>query len=250
MPERPPLPPLEDDGLPTLPTGEPVLQRWFVLTVLLLTPVALVVTVWAFASIDREAISPAERRPPGDATVTVERGQAQLATTMEAEPGPACGQAVRLVGDAGSRAAARAALAGACRLIDGGGFPLARDGLVRWIAADGRLRIATFELAGVESSARLEDERIVIELNAKFQFDDAGRAAPALLGQLVLLGDEDWPGAPVGASTALEAALAERDACALLDFDEPPRGCADVAELLGAADPLAELLDAGYRDDR
>jgi len=250
MPERPPLPPLKDDGLPTLPTGEPVLQRWFVLTLLLLTPVTIGVTIWAFASIDREMIGPAERRPAGDSVVTVERGQAQLATTMEAEPGPGCGQAVRLIGDAGSRAAARVALAGACQLIDSGRFPLARAGLVRWIAADGWLRIATFELAGVESSARLEAGRIVIELNAKFQFDDAVRAAPALLQQLVLLSDQEWPGAPVGASTALEAALAEHESCLLLAFDEPPRGCSDVAELLDRPDPRAELLGAGYRDDR
>jgi hypothetical protein len=47
------LPPLQGDGLPTLPTGEPVLARWFVLTMLLLAPIAIAVTVWAFLSIPR-----------------------------------------------------------------------------------------------------------------------------------------------------------------------------------------------------
>jgi predicted RNA polymerase sigma factor len=38
--DRPSQPPLRDDGLPTLPTGEPVLHRWFVVALLLLAPVA------------------------------------------------------------------------------------------------------------------------------------------------------------------------------------------------------------------
>ncbi|MFO7778424.1 MAG: hypothetical protein R6V28_08740, partial [Nitriliruptoraceae bacterium] len=90
------LPPLRDDGLPTLATGEPVLQRWFVITLLVLVPLALAVTVWAFLAIDREPLSAAERRPAGGPEVTIARGGAMLSETRDAEPGPGCSQAIRI----------------------------------------------------------------------------------------------------------------------------------------------------------
>ncbi|MEX2420857.1 MAG: hypothetical protein WD670_03465, partial [Actinomycetota bacterium] len=167
-----------DDGLPTLATGEPVLQRWFVLAMLVLVPVTIAVGVWGLLAIDREPLTAAERRPAGGAEITIERGDATLATTVDAEPGPDCAQAIRIVGDPGSRAAASVAMARACELIDSGDFPRARDGLVEWIESGGQLRIATFEMSGVDSSSRVEDGRIVMELNAKFQFDDAVIGTP------------------------------------------------------------------------
>ncbi len=245
------LPPMKDDGLPTLPTGEPVLQRWFVVTMLVLVPVALAVTVWAFLSIDRDPVTAAERRPAGGPQVTIARGEAMLAETQDAVAGPGCAQAIRLVGDAGSQAAAAAALEAACEVVDSGRHPEVREGLVAWIAGSGQLRIATFELAGVESSTRLEDDRLVMELNAKFQFEDAARAAPAVLHQLALLSDPAWPGEPVGVTTELAAARIQLEACRTLDLgEELPRGCRDVEELLDADDPAADLLEVGFRDDR
>lgn len=242
---------MREDGLPTLATGEPVLQRWFVITLLIMVPLAMAVTVWAFLAIDREPLSAAERRPAGGPEVTIARGEAMLSETRDAEPGPGCSQAIRVVGDAGSRTTASSALETVCELIDRGDFPLLREGLVDWIAGSGQLRIATFELSGVESSARLEDERLIIELNAKFQFQDARRAAPSLVHQLVLLTDPSWPGAPVGVSTELVAAEEQLRACEALDFgDDLPRGCRDAAELLAADDPVADLLAVGFRDDR
>jgi hypothetical protein len=249
--ERSSLPPMQDDGLPTLPTGEPVLQRWFVVALLLLAVAALAATVWGFASIDREQLSAAERRPAGGAEVTIERGDAMLAETLDASPGPDCAQAVRLVGDTGSQAAARVAMRAACDLIATGDFPRAREGLVEWIAADGVMRIATFELSGVESSTRVEDDRLILELNAKFQFEDAVTGAPAVVHQLELIADPAWPGQAVGAGTELEAARSQMDACQRLDFpDQPPRGCLDVEELLAEEDPIDALLEVGFRDDR
>jgi len=245
------LPPMQDDGLPTLPTGEPVLQRWFVLALIALGVVALAVTVWALASIDREQLSAAERRPAGGAEVTIERGEAMLADTQDASPGPDCAQGIRLVGDAGSQAAARVAMAGACQLIATGDFPRARDGLVEWIAADGLMRIATFELSGVESSTRFVDERLILELNAKFQFEDAVTGTPAVIHQLELITDPLWPGEPIGATTELEAARSQHEACRRLEFPgEPPRGCLDVEELLAEEDPIGALVEVGFRDDR
>jgi hypothetical protein len=248
--ERPSLPPLREDGLPTLPTGEPVLQRWFVLGLLALIPLTVAVTVWAFSSIDRDELTAAERRPAGGPEVTIARGEAVISETLDVEPGPGCAQAIRIVGDSGSRAAARRALDGACQLIDSGAVPAARDGLVEWVRADGQLRIATFELAGVESSTRLEDGRMVMELNAKFQFEDAIRGTPALIHQLVLLTDPAWPGEAVSATVELEAARAQLDACERVDLGpEPQRGCLDAEELLASDDPLGDLVAVGFRDD-
>jgi hypothetical protein len=248
-PDGPPsgLPPLEGDGLPTLPTGEPVLHRWFVLAMLVLVPLALVVTVWAALSIQRDELSAAERRPPGGETVTIERGAAELPTTQQVEPGPGCSQAIRIVGDDGARAAGRRALEGACALLGTGEFAEAERGLRTWIRAGGQLRIAAFELTGVESSTRLEDDRLVMELNAKFQFEDATRAAPAVLHQLVLLADPDFPGTAISAERELLGARTQAAACALLPaVDHPPRGCLDATELLEEDDPLQSLVDAGY----
>ncbi len=245
------LPPLQDDGLPTLPTGEPVLQRWFVLAMLVLAPVAIAVTVWAFLSIDRDPVGAAERRPAGGPEVTIARGDAMLSETRDAVPGPGCAQAIRIIGDAGSQAAATGALAAACEVVDSDRHPELREGLVAWIAGGGQLRVATFELSGVESSTRVEDDRLVMELNAKFQFDDAVRGAPAVLHQLALLSDPAWPGQPVGVTTELTAARIQHEACRTLDLgEELPRGCRDVEELLAADDPVGDLLEVGFRDDR
>ena len=243
------LPPMIDDGLPTLPTGEPVLQRWFVIALLALAVLAIAVTAWGLLAIDREPLSAAERRPAGGPQVTIARGEAMIAETQEAVPGPDCAQAIRLVGDSGSRAAAEVAIGGACDLIATGDFPRAREGLVNWIANGGQARIATFELAGVESSTRVEDGRFILELNAKFQFEDAVSGTPAVIHQLELLADESWPGQPVSAQTELEAARAQQRACTVLDLgEEAPRGCLDVDELLADDDPIAALLEVGFRD--
>lgn len=249
MSDRPPLPPLRDDGLPTLPTGEPVLHRWFVIAMLILVPIALGVSLWAASEvISHEPIPPAERRPPGDATTTVDRGEAVLGTIEDSEPGPSCGSSVRLVGDDGARAAAARALGATCSLLRRGGFDEAEAGLREWATSRGQLRFAVFERSGVESSLRAADDgRLVLELNASFQFEDATRAAPAIIGQLTQLAQASFPGEPITAETALTAAEAQAEACDMLVFpDHEPRGCLDVAELLAEPDPLGSLVAAGY----
>lgn len=252
MSDRPPLPPLRDDGLPTLPTGEPVLHRWFVIAMLILVPIALGVSLWAAAQVvDHEPIPPAERRPPGDAQTTVDRGEAVLGTIDDSEPGPSCGSAVRLVGDDGARAAAARALGATCSLLRRGEFEEAETGLRQWATNRGQLRFAVFERSGVESSLRATDDgRLVLELNASFQFEDATRAAPAIIGQLTQLAQASFPGEPITAETALTAAEAQAEACDMLVFpDHEPRGCLDVEELLAEPDPLGALTDAGYQSE-
>lgn len=243
------LPPLRGDGLPALPTGEPVLARWFVILMLLLVPVAIAVTVWAFLSIPGgDDVAPAERRPVGGASVTIDRGDAQLGESTETEPGPTCAEPIALVGDSGARAAGARAMEQTCTLLGQGDYEAAREGLRAWVASSGQLRFATFEVAAVGGSARVEDDAIVLELNARYLFEDARRAAPVVLHQLVLIGDPDWPGAPVSAERELRAAEIHADACDRMTFQtQDPPGCGDVRDLLAEPDPLAALIEAGFR---
>jgi len=246
---RPPLPPLRDDGLPTLPTGEPVLARWFVITMLLLVPIALIVTVVAWRAADREPPAAIERRPAGTETITHDRGDALFPTSEGAEPGPSCAEGVQLTGDRAAISAGRRALSAACQLIASGGLPLAEAGLATWLASDPLVRVGTFEASGVDASARSEDWRIVLELNARYLFEDATRAAPVVIHQLGLIGQPDWPGAIISAQ-AEAASLAEQlRACGRLSLpDGVPRPCRDAAELLALADLVGELIAVGFRD--
>lgn len=235
------------DGLPALPDGEPVLARWFAILMVVLVPVGLAVSAWAFLSFDREELTAAERRPPGTAVVTHERGTAVLNEITDTEPGPGCAAGIEVFGDDGARAAGIRTLGAVCTLLGRGGFEEAAAGLEAWAAADGRLRFAVFEVTGLDSSARREDGRVLIELNAKFQFADATLAAPFVIHELTHLAG-GWPGAPVTDAGELRALEAQARACGRLVIrDEPPRGCRDAQEVLAEDDPLSRLQDAGYR---
>ncbi len=236
------------DGLPSLPSGEPVLHRWFVILMLVLVPAGIAVTVWAFLSIGRESIDVAARRPVGTATVTHDRGDAALNRTTDRVAGPGCAGGITLVGDRGATAAGRRALSATCQLLESGRFPTAQQGLARWAAEDGVLRFAVFERSGVDSSARIDDGHPVIELNARYQFQDATQAAPFVVHELVHLASGGWPGAPVTAAGELAAMQAQAAACGRLAFaTQAPRGCVDAETLAAADDPLARLQAAGYR---
>jgi hypothetical protein len=246
---RPPLPPLRDDGLPTLPTGEPVLARWFVIVMLLLVPVALGVTYVAWQATDRQPLGTVERRLVGGPTITLDRGDAQFPEASETQPGPDCAEAATLVGDDSARAAARRALGATCQLVRDLDLPASAVGLEVWLATDALMRVGVFERSGVDASARLEDGRIVLELNARFLFEDATRAAPALIHQFVLIGQPDWPGATITADAEIAAAREQLVACARLVLPAgPPRACLDAQELLDLDDPRAALVAAGFRD--
>jgi len=246
---RPPLPPLRDDGLPTLATGEPVLARWFVIVMLLLVPVAIAVTVIAWQAASREPPAAIERRSVGTATVTTDRGDALFPESDAAEPGPSCAEEVLLTGDRSAVSAARRALSATCQLIASGELPLAAAGLEAWLQAGAVARVGTFERSGVDASARSEEGGIVLELNARYLFEDATRAAPVVVHQLALIGQLDWPGMPVSAQ-AEAAALAEQlRACGRLSLpDGTPRPCRDAAELLGLDDLVGALIGVGFRD--
>lgn len=238
-------------GRPTLPTGEPVLARWFVIAMLIIVPIGIGVTIWAFLSFDREALAAAGRRPVGDLIQTHDRGQAVLAATRDEEAFLGCIEGITLVGDEGGIATVRRALQATCQLAEGTFGQQVEEGLVRLAAAGGIVRVAVFEQTGVDASTRIEDGVPVIELNAKFQFDDGTKAAPALVHELVHLG-AGWPATGVvDAAAELNAIEQQQRACTTLVFrDKPPRTCLDSAELLAEPDPLRALVDVGYLDDR
>lgn len=246
---RPPLPPLRSDGLPTLATGEPVLARWFVIVMLLLVPIALVVSLFAWRATEREPLGTIERRPIGGPTFTIDRGDAQFPEALDTEPGPDCAAAATLIGDDSARAAARRSLGATCQLVRDLDLPVAAAGLEAWLASDGLMRVGVFERSGIDASTRLEDGRLVLELNARFLFEDATRAAPALIHQFVLMGQPDWPGATVTADAELTAAHEQLVACARLVLPAGlPRACTDAEELLALDDARAALIAAGFRD--
>lgn len=238
-----------DDGLPTDSTGAPLLARWFAIAMVVLAPIAIVVTVVAFLSAGGSRIDPAARRPPGTETVTHDRGDATLNQIRTAEAGPDCASDIQMVGDDAARRSLRRALSATCQLLQRSEFEIAAEGMRRWAREDGVARIAVFELTGVDSSARMEDGRLVVELNAKFQIEPGSHGAPALVHELTHLA-AGMPGSVVTASAELAAVRAQAEACERLVYpEEPPRGCRDAAQLLAQADPLASLRRAGYPDD-
>ena len=242
------------DGLPSMPDGEPLLQRWFVIPMIVLVVAGIGVSIWMFSVLlAKEEIPLAERRPPGTAEVTHDRGQAVLNDTQDTEPGPGCAERVELFGDAGARGTVRAAMEAVCGLLATGDFPQAEQGLDVFVEAGGQVRVAIFELTGVESSARVETiadsdaQRLVIELNPRFQFEPGFRAAPMIIHELTHMAHA-WPGEPVDAEGELEAMAAQHRACQAITFGaEPPRGCLDAELLTDAPDAVEQLVDAGYR---
>lgn len=234
------------DGLPALPTGEPVLARWFVLMMLVLVPIGFGVTVWAFASIEGTEISAAARRPPGTTTFTHDRGVAVLNETREVEPAPSCAEGLDLIGDRGARATVFRAVDATCPLLLRPEYELAAVGLERLRRNGGHFRVAVFELTGVDASTRVEDGEWVVELNAKFQFDDAVRATPMVIAELAHIG-AGWPEQAVTSGQMLAALRLQDRACRDLRYrGETPRGCLDAAEVLAAEDPLLALEEAGF----
>ncbi len=234
------------DGLPALPSGEPLLARWFVLALLVLVPTGVAVVAWAFLSISPPTIDAAARRPPGSAAVTHERGDAALNEIQVAERGPDCASEIAMVGDDSARAAIRRALGAACQLLVEPEYAAARTGLRQWASSGGMVRMAVFELTGVDGSARREEGRLVVELNAKFQFESGARAAPVIIHELVHFA-HGTPGRSVTAEDELVAMQAQELACRrLVMSDQPPRACRDADELLASSDPIERLEAAGY----
>lgn len=242
------------DGLPALPNGEPLLARWFVLAMLVLGLVAVTLTVVFLSTrvepVD-EAFPVAERRPPGTTEVTHDRGRIVLAEDTTSEQPVTCAENVRLVGDDGGRSTLQRAFGVLCAELASpgdGALGAVAEGLDRFDAAGGIARVALGEATGVDSSLRVEDGELVLEIAPKFQFDNGRLAAPFLAHELAHLAG-GWPEVAVDAEdevTAMAAQLAMCEAVLERIDAEAPRGCRDAQLLLEGPDPAAALRDAGY----
>ncbi len=241
------------DGLPAEPDGTPLLARWFVLAMLALSVVAISMTAFALAQrVDppAEVFPAAERRNPGTAEVTHERGQVVIADDTSVSQPVTCAPRVRLVGDEGGRATLQRAFGVLCAQLDADDGSLAQvaAGLAALDDAGGIARIAQAAATGIDSSARIEDGVPVVELAPKFQFENARLGAPFLAHELFHLGSDDWPGTPVTAEDEAGAMRVQLEVCNGLRAPEDalPRGCGDAAELLDADDPVGALREAGF----
>jgi hypothetical protein len=236
-----------------MPDGEPLLARWFVVSMLVLSLVAVGLTVFALtrrAAPPAEVFPAAERRNPGTAEVTHDRGQIVIAQDTTVSQPVTCAPQVRLVGDEGGRATLRRAFGVLCAQLeaDDGALAQVAAGLAELDDRGGIARIAQAAATGMDSSARIEDGVPVVELAPKFQFENARVAAPFLAHELFHLGGETWPGSPVTASDEAAAMQVQLIVCSALRVtdDELPRGCRDAEELLGDDDPVGALLEAGF----
>jgi hypothetical protein len=226
---------------PTSELGDQVLPRWFVLTAIAAVLAAVVVAVVAFATIRRDDVPPAQRRPPPDANFTTAVGAVDVGTSEPVPydaPCPAL-DGVRVAGAEADRARLRRGLAAVCNTD----LSVATAAAVSEFADDGGVvRFATFEATGVDSTASLPGQPPVILINTRFQRTDAAWIAPLIAHDATVRVLE--PGA---ATAALAAREAEATVCdRLLGDDNDSRSCADAQALLALDDPLAALRDAGF----
>ncbi len=227
-------------GTPTGELSDQVLPRWFVLTALVLVPVALVAVVAAFVVAGPDEVPLAARRPPPADGLTHAVGDYQVADAdprSVPEPCPAL-VGVRVAGSEDDRATLAAGLAPLCDLaLD----PPVAARLEAVGDAGGVVRLAAFEDTGVDVTAPVDGSAILV--NGRF-----AATPPPLIGPLVVSQLATLAGDPATAATALAARRAEAAACAALPADvSPSRACADAAALVALPDPLAALRAAGYR---
>lgn len=236
---RPPRDPWRN--APTSELADQVLPRWFVLTALVMVPVAVVVAVAAFLTAGPEEVPPAARRPPPANGLTTAVGDVAVGASEPVPlPDPPCPElaGVRVAGSRTDRAVLQAGLAALCRA----GLGPEETALVQEFAGDGGVvRFAQFSDTGVDSTTT-QDGRTV-HVNARFSVTEPAWIAPLVVHDLVTLAGE-----PGTVGTALAARRAEAAACRVL-FPEggASRACADAAAVLALQDPAAALRAAGYR---
>ncbi|MFO8075364.1 MAG: hypothetical protein R6T85_04520 [Egibacteraceae bacterium] len=221
------------EGLPVDELDEPLLPRWFVLTLLVSVPVALVLFVVAFFGLGRGETTAPERRPPPTEATSADVGEVTAAQREPVGHDGACPQASRfnLVGAEADRARLAEALDALCEL------DVATAALAE-LAEAGRttVRFAGFEAAGVEVAS---DDAVVM-LNARLAGRPAAELAPLLAYEARLVTADRLDARAVVDARALEAAVCDE----LLA--EPTRGCEDARAILALDDPIATLREAGF----
>lgn len=222
--------------------GDPLLPRWFVLTVAGAIVAAVVVGVIAVRAPRRSELAVEARRPPASATHTTAVGQIEGGGSPADPYDAPCGllDGLRLAGTAGDQAQLRRGLAALCNTA-------LRDDVAADVAAladDGAVvRFATFEATGVDSTASRDPADPTVYINTRFQ-----RTNPLWIAPLIVHDATVRQHDPTTARAALRARRAEAAVCAqLLGEDARSRACDDARRILALDDPLAALRDAGFR---
>lgn len=222
--------------------GDPLLPRWFVLTVAGAIVAAVVVGAVAIGAPRRSELPVEARRPPASATHTTAVGQIEGGESPADPYDAPCAflEGLRLAGTAGDQAQLRRGLAALCNIA----LP---DDVASDIAAlaDDRavVRFATFEATGVDSTVSRGPANPTVYINTRFQ-----RTNPLWIAPLVAHDATLRNGDPTTARNALRARRAEDAVCEeLLAEDARSRACDDARRILALDDPLAALRDAGFQ---
>ncbi len=234
----PPRDPWRD--APTSELTDQVLPRWFVLTCVATIPVAIAVAVYAFATFGADEVPVAERRPPPSAELTHDVGEYAVGDApprrIQEPPCPELA-GVRVAGTEVDRGRLVEGLAPLCALDQSGVADLVEG----FGDAGGVVRFAQFTETGVDSTASMAQPLILV--NARFSVTDPSWIAPLVIHDLTTLEGEAGT-----AATELAAREAELAACdRLFTETRPSRACDDARALLDLDDPLAALVEAGYR---
>lgn len=238
MGRRAPRDPWRD--APVSELQDQVLPRWFVLTALVMVPLALAAAIGAFLVFGPEEVPPAARRPPPAQGYTHAVGDLRTGDSEPVAlpaPCPELG-GLRVAGTERDRAVLAEGLAALCGAsLDPGSAEL----LHAFAAEGGTVRFAQFSDTGVDSTASIEEPLIL--LNNRY----AVTLEPSEIAPLVV---HDLTARSAGPGTAegeLAARSAEAAACSVLGDGAASRSCADAVVLLALDDPLAALRAAGYR---
>lgn len=238
MARRAPQDPWRD--APVSELQDQVLPRWFVLTALVLVPVALVAAIGAFVVFGPQEVPVAARRPPPGGGYTHAVGALRTGDSEPVALDAPCPRlrGLRIAGTPQDRAVLTEGLGALC----GDGLDPGADDLLRAFADEGgTVRFAQFADTGVDSTASL-DEALVLLNNRYAVTLDPREIAPLVVHDLTARA-----GGAGSAEGELAARRAEAAACALLGGDlARSRSCADAEALLAGNDPLAALLDVGY----
>ncbi|HEY8341297.1 MAG TPA: hypothetical protein VIK95_15615 [Egibacteraceae bacterium] len=241
------LPPPRDPWAraPVGELGEQLLPRWFVILALLSIPVAIAVTVAAFAVFTPADQPVAARRPPPEAGSTLSTAVGEVAVG-DSEPvvyRDACRllQGVRVAGSPGEQDLLRRGLAALCNTAQDEEL---RERLALFAAQRGVVRFAVFEHTGVDSTLDASPgEPPVVLVNNRYAVTSPRWVAPLVAHDVTYLAL-----APGVAGNELAATQAEDAVCrALLAEDERSPACRDAAALLAEDDPLGALRAVGYR---
>ncbi|MGH8897993.1 MAG: hypothetical protein ACRDZ4_13470 [Egibacteraceae bacterium] len=228
---------------PTSELADQVLPRWFVLTAIVMIPIALAAVVGAFAVFGPDRVPLAARRPPPAGGLTTGVGDFRVGSSEPVSAGGMCPTlgGVQVAGTAADQRALTSGLDALC------GVRLDVEVAIRlreFARAGGVLRFAQFQATGVDSTADLQARPPRVLVNAKFARADPTWIAPLVAHEVTFVELD-----PTLASSALAARKVEAQVCAALFAGgrRPSRGCQDAKALLALPDPLAALRTAGFR---